>query len=364
LSSLSELLNYRPELSVPYLPFWYFAWNQELLALIRSGPRTSFMVVTNSVEQFLRFASDFRGVSDYFVMCTSTAPSVNVGRGVLPIPPTWKFPRRFPFLMMKRKDPSENGGEHDESTENRERTEDGPQFRMIGPARNTPPYMMVETGSEVKGEEHFIPLVTPSLPQEAIDLMLRTPAEDLTSKRAFWLPSERFEAKDPFLGDLLTGRARGLFPVYLDHIPGSDAAVRYAAVQISVPRGVLDAERSPGAVQLKMALLRLTTLQGDDARTALLDLPAAVGVPDLEPGASVDLEVHLFEFTYAGGRRLHPVLLVAAPYEKGSPQGAGFPRHDATALATGSTYQTFRIIRHLGRTAPGGLKRLSAYSPA
>lgn len=105
LRNLHQLLRYRPEHAVAYLPFWYFAWKTELLALLRSGPHLSFMVVTDGMERFMKFAAKFRHLADHFLMTTSRAPTIKVEAGVLPIPPTWRFPATFPFLFMKRDTP-------------------------------------------------------------------------------------------------------------------------------------------------------------------------------------------------------------------------------------------------------------------
>jgi tetratricopeptide (TPR) repeat protein len=90
LESLGELLRYRPEDAPSYLLFWYFAWQTELMALMRSGPRVSLMVVTDEVNEFLRFTERFRGLADHFLLTTSRDFGVKVEPRILAILPTWR----------------------------------------------------------------------------------------------------------------------------------------------------------------------------------------------------------------------------------------------------------------------------------
>jgi hypothetical protein len=177
---------------VAYLAFWYFAWQTELVALVRSGPHLSFMVVTDDVNRFMRFAEKFRHLADHFLMTTSRAPAIKVEAGVLPIPPSWLFPATFPFIFTKRHTPESVSAEQ----EPRHEEEDlPPRVRLAGPATMLPPYMMIEAKSDVEGEGHMMALSTPYLPQEAIDLMIGRPAKDLIQQRTVWFPIPRFESK-------------------------------------------------------------------------------------------------------------------------------------------------------------------------
>jgi tetratricopeptide (TPR) repeat protein len=308
LGSFQQLVRYRPELAAAYLPFWYFAWKTELLSLLRSGPHLSFMVVTDEVERFMNFAAKFRHLADHFLMTTSRAPTIKVEAGVLPIPPKWRFPVTFPFLVKKR-DTLESRPTEQEARKDEE-VDAPPSFRLAGPATMLPLYMMIDAKSVVKGEGHVMALSAPYLPQEAIDLMIRRPTKELIQRRAVWFPTERFSSKDPFLTDLRIGHERGVFPVYFDRLPTSDAVVVCGGVQITIPAKLLSAGHPSIAAKWRRALLKLTKLPKEEAQAALLDLPEMFGDADDHEANSAKIEIRLFEFNEIDRRIVYPALLV------------------------------------------------------
>jgi tetratricopeptide (TPR) repeat protein len=305
LDNLRQLLEYSPEHAVAYLSFWYFAWNTELLALLRSGPHLSFMVMTNDVERFMTFAAQFRHLADHFLMTTSRAGTVKVGAGVLPIPPTWLFPATFPFLFMKRGTPESEKTEQETRLE-----EEPPNYRLAGPAKMLPHYMPVDAKTDIDGEGRMMALSASYLPQEAIDLMIRRPTKELIQRRTIWMPIDRSASKDPFLNDLRVGHERGVFPVYFDRFPTSDAVEAYGGVQIAIANTVLNVEHLPIAAKWRRSLLKLTKLPKDEAQAALLDLPEVFADTDDHGSNSIQIEIRLFEFSERGQRVFHPALLV------------------------------------------------------
>lgn len=309
LANLQQLVRYRPELAVAYLPFWYFAWKTELLALLRSGPDLSFMVVTDDVEHFMKFAAKFRHLADHFLMATSRAPTIKVEAGILPIPPTWRFPATFPFLLVKERDAPESGSTEQEARLDREEA-GPPSFRLVGPATMLPPYMMTKAKSDVKGEGHMMALSAPYLPQEAIDLMVCQPTRELIQRRAMWFPTERFSSRDPFLTDLRIGHERGVFPVYFDRLPTSDAVVVCGGVQTTIPAKLLSAGHRSIAAKWRRALLKLTKLPKEEAQAVLVDLPGVFGDADDHEANSTKIEIRLFEFNEIDRRIVYPALLV------------------------------------------------------
>ena len=300
------LLAYRPDRATAYLPFWYFAMQSELLAALRSGPLLSLMVVTDDVERFIGFAGAFRHMADHFVMATTVQPTVKIEPSVLAIPPKWLFPPTFTFVLMKKRDP---GGE---ATDEAEEAHDSPppRVRIAGPANSLPAFMPVDHKSDVKGEGHMMGLWTWFLPQQAIDLMGRHPIEDLIAHRAVWLPTLRHGSKDPFLTDLRVGYERGLFPVYFDHFPASDATAISAAIRIAVPRHVLNGESPVEGERWRRAMLKMTKLQKDKAKVALLDLPELFLRGENDEVGTVHVEVALFEFAEIDERVLHPAIVI------------------------------------------------------
>jgi tetratricopeptide (TPR) repeat protein len=304
LASLDALVRYHPERAAAYLLFWDFAWQTELLALMRSGPHLSFMVITDDVERFMKFAAKFGRLADYFLMTTSRDFTVKVEPGTLAIPPSWRFPPNFRFLGIKRVTPESQPAEPDGD-------EDAlPNFRLAGPATTMPLFTFVKVKSDIKGEGHVMTLSTTYLPQEAIDLMIQRPVEELIQRRAMWFPTDRFSSDDRFLTDLRIGRERGVFPVYFDRLPTSDDVVDCGGTQISIPSALLDGDRPATAAKGRRALLKLTKLPKDQAQAALLDLPEAFAGTDDHGINSTQIEIRLFEFSEIGQRLFHPAILI------------------------------------------------------
>jgi tetratricopeptide (TPR) repeat protein len=309
LRSLHQLVRYRPEEAVAYLPFWYFAWNTELLAVVRSGPHLSFMVVSDDVERFIKFAARFRHVADHFLMATSGAPKIKVKPGVIAIPPAWRFPATFPLVGVRRNPPEPGPTEHE--SQRREDDDAPPKYRLKGPANVLPLYMLIKAKSDVKGEGHVSALSTAYLPQQAIDLMIHRPTKELIQRRAIWFPTDRFNSKDRFLTDLRIGHERGVFPVYFDRLPTSDAVAVCGGVEITVPTNIPKADRRSMAAKWNRALLKLTTLPKDEAQAALLDLPEVFAAIVNQGMKGAQIEIRLFEFRDIGERQVfYPALRV------------------------------------------------------
>jgi len=305
LVSLDALVQYHPERAAAYLLFWDFAWQTELMALMRSGPHLSFMVITDDVERFMKFAAKFRHLADYFLMTTSRDFTVKVEPGTLAIPPSWRFPPNFQFLGIRRvptePQPAEPGGDEDVL----------PNYRLAGPAITMPLFTFVKAKSDIKGEGHVMTLSTTYLPQEAIDLMIGRPVEELIERRAMWFPTDRFSSKDRFLTDLRIGRERGVFPVYFGRLPTSDDVVDCGGIQISIPIAWLDGDPPATASKWRRALLKLTKVAKDEAQLALLDLPDALLETHGHTADSVQIEIRLFEFSEIGQRRqFYPAILI------------------------------------------------------
>jgi hypothetical protein len=263
------------------------------------------MVVTDDVERFMKFAAKFRHLADHFLMTTSYVPTIQVEKGVLPIPPRWRFPATFPFLFMKRDTP-ESGPTKQES---RQDEDTPPSFRLVGPATMLPLYMMIKAKSDVKGEGHVMALSSPCLPQAAIDLMVRRPVKELIQRRAVWFPTDRFASKDPFLTDLRIGHERGVFPVYFGRFPTSEAVTVCGGVQITIPSKVLSADCPSMAAKWSRALLRLTKLPKDEAQAALLDLSEVFADTSEQGINATQIEIRLFEFSEIGRQLFHPAFI-------------------------------------------------------
>lgn len=303
LESLEQLLKYRPEYAIAYLPFWYFAWKTEFLALVRSGPNISFMVVTDDVDDFLKFSAKYQCLADHFLMTTSTAYTVKVEVKILPIPPDWMFPATFSFMGIKAQPPKGSvlGDELDDGP---------PNIKMVGPAMSMPPYMLVDTKSDVDGEGHIMALAESNLPLEAISLMIRKSVEELIQLRSIWFPTDRFTSIDPFVTDLRISNERGVFPVYFDSLPTSESVEDCGGVQISVNSFSLNEGDKAMTMKWRQVLLKLTKLSKGEAQIALLDLPNIFIDTNSSKTNSSQIEVHLFEFDQMGKRVFHPVILV------------------------------------------------------
>jgi hypothetical protein len=168
--------------------------------------------------------------------------------------------------------------------------------------------MFVDTGTEIDGEGHMMPLTSMLLPQPAIDLMLGRSIKELIRRRALWFPTPRWKSKDPFLTDLRVGSERGVVPVYFDHVPTSDAVAACGAIRVSVWPSHEDANHST-ADRFARGLLKIAGMTKAEAKAALLDLPDFVG-RDGATEVSSYMEVHLFEFRNVDRVLVHPVLLL------------------------------------------------------
>lgn len=306
LRSLNQLLEYRPEHEVAYLPFWYFAWNTEILSLVRSGPKLSFMVVTDNTNRFMRLSAKFKYLADHWLMNTSHEPSVEVNKGVLPIPPSWRFPATFRFLFMKAKT-SESEPLEQEILQDDDAL---PDVHLDQPATTLPLYIPTETKSDEEEGFDMMALSEPRLPQEAIDLMIRQPIEELIDRHALWLPTNRFASEDPFLNDLRLGRERGLFSVYLDRFPTSDAVTVCGGTQITIPEELFSSDRFSGTTKWRRALMKLTKLPKDKTELALLDLPDLFVDITGHEANTVQIDIRLFEFSQDDQLVFHPALLI------------------------------------------------------
>jgi hypothetical protein len=198
------------------------------------------MVVSNDVDRFMKFVGDFQHLADHFLMATSTEPTVTIEPSILSIPPTWLFPPTFTFVGIRKR--SVESGTAEEKA-NAEQDDDAPpRIHLTGPATAMPLYTFIKGKSNVEGEGQVMSLSAPSLPQEAIDLMVHRPIDELVARRAVWLPSPRHSSIDQLLTDLRIGHERAFFPVYFERVPTSNAVTLCSAVQIAVPEEVLNGE--------------------------------------------------------------------------------------------------------------------------
>lgn len=310
LNSLDELLVYRPEYAPAYLGFWYFSWKAELLAVIRSGPGLSLMVIGDDVERFVRLCGRLRGLADNFLMTTTREPRVEVEPDVLPIPPTWLFPASFPFLCVNANTPrsGRRGGAAEESA-----SEDRlPIVHLEGPARMIPPFVMIDDNAGAEGEGRMMMLSTGCLPQAAIDLMIGHPREELARLGAIWFPVDLSSSKDAFLTELRVAHEQGVFPVYLDKLPTSSAVAVGSAVRLLIPEALRTGECRALLSQWSRAMRELANLRGDEAQAALLALPELAEQQDCDGRVLVEIEIRLAQFVSLGEPLWHPILLVRA----------------------------------------------------
>jgi tetratricopeptide (TPR) repeat protein len=304
LASLDALVRYHPERAAAYLLFWYFTWQTELMALMRAGPHLSLMVVTDDVERFMGFAAKFGHLADFFLMTTSREFAVKVDPGTLAVPPSWRFPRNFRFLGVRRVPANSRPAEPDD--------EDAlPNYRLVGPAVTMPLFTFVKAKSDIEGEGHVMTSSTTYLPQEAIDLMVGRAVGELTERRAIWFPTDRFSSDDRLLTDLRIGRERGVFPVYFGRLPTSDDVADCGGAQISIPSALLNGDDPTTAAKWRRALLKLAKVAKDEAQLALLDLPDVFAETHKRAADSVQIEIRLFEFSEIGQRRqCYPAIVV------------------------------------------------------
>jgi hypothetical protein len=252
----------------------------------------------------MNFAESFGHVADHFLMATTAAPTISADEGILPIPGNWRFPRTFQFLFTKKSEMPDGG---------RPGAEDAvPEVHLSGPATTLPAYMFVDTGTEIAGEGHMMPLTSMLLPQPAIDLMIGRSIKELIRRRALWFPTPRWKSRDPFLTDLRVGSERGVVPAYFDHVPTSDAVSTCGGVRVAILSSREGANRT-APDRFVRGLLKIAGMQKAEAKAALLDLPDLVETDGGDADASTHFEVHLFEFRNVDRIVIHPVLLLTQP---------------------------------------------------
>ena len=271
------------------------------MAILRSGPSVSLMAVTDDVERFMTFATNFANLADHFAMATTTEPTVVASARILHIPPRWLYPATFTFVGVRKT--AENEGEETPSAAN---SDVPPRIHFVGPARMIPPYMHVSLGGD--GSRISV-MSTPIVHAVALKLMLQRPIKELIQRRAIWFPTSRWESEDAFLTDLRVAHERGLFPVYFDRLPSSASVTEIGAITVRVPASALGPSGRYQADKWKRALLRIPLVQKDAAKAYLTELP---DVFSTDAGAEDRLlfEVHLFEFAELGRKEIRPVILV------------------------------------------------------
>jgi len=303
LCSLHQLVRFNPEDATSYLAFWYYVFKTELMALLRSGPGITLMVVTDDAKRFMSFAAQFANLADHFAMATTTEPTVVASSRTLNIPPRWRYPATFTFVGVRKASSKANdSGELPPEDEN----DAPPNIRLVGPARQIPPYLHVSVGG---GGSLISAMDTPHLPAEALNLMLERPIKELIQRRALWFPSPRHTSDNPFLTDLRVAYERGLFPTYFDRLPTSNDVAVVGSVRVAVPESALTSSTSAFAAKWKRCLLKINRLSEAEANAALLDLPDSIPNADGD-SQRMHLEVHLFEFTELGLKVIHPALLI------------------------------------------------------
>lgn len=307
LQRLEQLIQYRPDKSLEYLSFWFFTFKTELLAVFRSSPSVSFMVVTDDVDRLFNFAKGFSTLGDHFLMASSDEPTVFITPNTIEIPPDWLFPPTFSFIFMKvpKTSPEVLQDEHGDTIIG------VPRINMDGPASTLPLYMPVEKTSDGnEGGFDMMALAASVLPQSAIDVMLGRPISELTALNAIWMPFPSNLTKDPFLTQLRVSHERGLIPVYFESLPASNAVAHRAGVQVTIPQELLDGGFPVVAEKWRRSLIKLTKLLSDQAQLALLDLPDLFEIPNLTDNKGTIVNVALMEFREIGKKVLHPVILV------------------------------------------------------
>lgn len=298
LCSLHQLVRYKPEDATSYLAFWYYAWKKELLSLLRSGSGLSLMVVTDEVDRFMAFASRFANLADHFALATTTEPTAIASSKLLELPPRWRIPTSIPIVFQRVKDKNHRSEVVEESG-------DPPNYNIVGPARQLPPYMFT-SGHDGKGV--VCAMDTPRIPAEAIQLMLQHSAKELIRQRTVWFPYSRSTSDDAFLTDLQMGRGHGLFPVFFDRLPTSKNVAVIGCTSIHLDLGFLAEPAFEYISKWKRSLLKLTRLSKADASVALLDLADSFP-PPARGKLTISIEVHLYEFQELEQMVFHPALL-------------------------------------------------------
>jgi tetratricopeptide (TPR) repeat protein len=294
LRSLHQLVRFKPEDATSYLAFWFYAWREELLNLLRSGSSLSLMVVTDDVDLFMSFTVRFSNLADHFALAPTTGTSVTARSKFLVLPPHWHLPSSIPSKQSE------------DSEDTAARNKNPSEYSNVGLVKVPSPYIF-RTNQD--GKRAVSVLATPRISAKVVELMLGNPIKDLIQRRAVCFPYLRYSSDDPFLTDLLMGRGWGLFPVYFNSVPTSRDVAVIGSTSIRVSQAFLAEPPPENISKWKRSLLKLTRLPKDKAKVALLDLAGSFPPAKKEGEITITFEVHLYEFQELDQMVIHPVLL-------------------------------------------------------
>lgn len=155
------------------------------------------------------------------------------------------------------------------------------------------------------------------LPEQAHQLILGNSADELVSRKTFFLPGERYLAEDKLLPDLVHSRELGLIPVYFETLPESEKVEVVMSALINLP--VLTNEAVPHLrTQLravKRALVRLLDSGKDVAKIALNELVLELEelTVDNKDAEQIRTEVYVLEFSDGLNKAGHVALVIPQP---------------------------------------------------
>jgi hypothetical protein len=308
-TELSELVNWFPEAKDSLLRLWLTGRIETLLANIRSLSGVKLMICEDDIDKFLELARMFRPYVDLSLQAVSSEFQ-STGMDIVPFPVDKDTFFDFSVPVMRRRN-QENFEKADSAT----LLQSDLDFEQVSRELTARYYLTSDNAtSKITGNTGGVFVGwSLGLPEQAHDLLLTRPAEEILSKKVFFLPHQRHLFNDKLRNDLrFFGKEVGLIPVYSPRIPASESVRVLLTADLELP--ILSDEDSEvhkrQIRKVKRALIEVLSSTKESARTAINDVVFEVGELSDASDEFLDLQIVVFEFQHHFDIGTHVGLLV------------------------------------------------------
>ena len=271
LEELFELVEWFPEAKDNLLCLWMYGRDHDLYVNCRNAAGVKFMVCEDDLDVFLKISESLHPYDDLSAQVVSS--EYKIGMNIVPFPMDKKmfFGNRY------------------------QATSDFATSKTTG-----------------KGGVVLVGW-TPSLPEQAHQLILSRSTTEILSEKIFFLPHERYLANDKLLSDLRFGEDLGFIPVY-DALPDSESVAVIHSAKVSLPV-LAEHQIEPQRKQIrkvKHALLALLSAANSTERAALNDFVLEVDelADDCKDTSVTHTEVYVLEFPSALQKKVHVAFVI------------------------------------------------------
>jgi tetratricopeptide (TPR) repeat protein len=298
LDELFAWVEWFPEAKNSILRLWLWARMEALVGNFRNAPGVKLVVCQDDLDIFLKTSQVFYPYADLCLQVVSSKyPSS--GLDVIPFPMDKElfFDCAIPYT---------------------EEIGDGVYTMSFLSGSLQSRYTLTsgtKVRSKITGNEGVtITGWSSGLPDQAHQLILGNSADELISRKTFFLPGERYLAEDKLLPDLVHSRELGLIPVYFETLPESEKVEVVMSALINLP--VLAKEAVPHLrTQLravKRTLVRLMDSGKDVAKIVLNELVLELEELTVDDKAAeqIRIEVYVLEFWDGLNKAGHVALVI------------------------------------------------------